>query len=91
MGVAALSANTPIDTGETALHWQYRIIQDSRRVRIEWYNTNIDANGTSIAILIQYGHATRDGGFIQGRDFINPTMRPIFDQITNEIWKKVNA
>lgn len=91
MGVAALSANTPTDTGETATSWQYRIIQDGRRIRIEWYNTHVDSNGTSIAILIQYGHGTRNGGFVQGRDFINPAMRPVFDQIANDVWKKVST
>lgn len=88
-GVDALSSATPIDSGLTAISWGYKVVYKGRRpIRIEWFNTNVK-DGTPIAILIQYGHATRSGAYIQGRDFINPAMRPIFDKITREIWKKV--
>jgi hypothetical protein len=88
MGVEILSRATPIDTSLTARSWEYRVIKDKRRPGIEWYNTNT-VNGTSVAILIQYGHATGTGGYVQGRDFINPAMRPLFDKIADNIWKKV--
>lgn len=89
MGVNALSSATPVDTGLTAQSWGYRIINDLYGPGIEWYNTDVE-NGVNVAILIQYGHGTGTGGYVQGRDFINPTMHPIFDQIANDIWKKVN-
>lgn len=89
-GVMALSKATPIDTSLTSHSWEYRIIKDKRHVGIEWYNTN-SVNGTPVAILIQYGHATGTGGYVRGRDFINPAMRPIFDKIVDDIWKKVKA
>lgn len=87
LGVAALRASTPIDSGKTAAAWEYRIIK-TPHIRIEWYNTN-HAAGTSVAILIQYGHGTGSGGWVQGRDYINPAMRPLFDQIAEDIGKKV--
>jgi hypothetical protein len=90
MGVDALSRATPVDSNRTANSWGYRIVRDRRGVGIEWFNTN-DANGTPVAILIQYGHGTGTGGYVHGRDFINPAMRPVFDTIANEIWKKVKA
>lgn len=90
MGVNALSQATPVDTGTTAHDWQYRIVQDNFGPGIEWYNTNVVAN-TPVVILIQYGHGTGTGGYVEGRDFINPTMQPLFDQIANEVWKKVKA
>lgn len=90
-GVSALAQATPKETGETALHWYYRITRTDRYVRIDWYNSNVDDTGTPIAVLIQYGHATGTGGYVQGRDYINPAMRPLFDQIANDIWKKVST
>jgi len=89
MGVDALSRATPVRTGLTAHSWSYRIIK-GRSPGIEWYNTNM-AGGTPVAILIQYGHGTRQGGYVHGRDFVNPATRPIFDQIAEEVWKKVRA
>lgn len=86
-GVEALSRATPVDTGKTAMSWNYRVIR-GRRPGIEWFNTNTE-NGTSVAILIQYGHGTGTGGYVQGRDFINPAIRPIFDRIADDVWKKV--
>lgn len=89
-GVQALAAATPLDSGETARSWYYVIIMDRRRVRIEFHNRNV-VNGTPVAILLQYGHGTRNGGYVVGRDFINPAARPIFDQIAEDVWKKVTA
>jgi hypothetical protein len=79
-GVDALSNATPKDTSETSKKWGYRIV--------EWFNTNI-VDGNQIAVLIQYGHATGTGGYVVGRDYINPAMQPIFDDIADEVWKKV--
>lgn len=89
-GVDALSKATPVDTGLTADSWEYRIIKDKRRPAIEWYNTNV-VDGTSVAILLQYGHGTGTGGYIQGRDYINPAMRPVFDEIVSSFWKEVRS
>lgn len=90
LGVSALAAATPIDTGLTASDWGYRIFQDQFGPGIEWFNSNI-VNGVQVVILIQYGHGTGSGGYVAGRDFINPTMQPIFDFIAEEVWKKVIA
>lgn len=87
LGVAALARATPMDTGLTASAWGYRVIK-GRRPGVEWYNTN-KAGGTSVAILIQYGHGTGTGGYVQGRDYINPIVQPLFDQIADDVWKKV--
>lgn len=91
MGVEALARATPVNTGRSAASWGYRVINERHRKGIQWYNTNIDSQGTPIVILIQYGHGTGTGGYIAGRDFINPAMRPLFDQIAHEVWKKVIA
>lgn len=88
MGVDALSNATPRESGETAQSWGYEIIRKKGSVRIEWYNTHVN-QGSNVAILIQYGHGTGTGGYVVGRDYINPAMRPIFDQIIEEVWKKV--
>lgn len=88
-GAAALSAATPIDTGETAASWSYDIIEESGHVKIVWTNDNLADTRTPIAVLIQTGHATRNGGYVVGRDYINPAIRPIFDQIANEAWLEV--
>lgn len=90
MGVDALAKATPIESSLTANSWKYRIIKDNKRPGIEWYNTNI-VNGTPVVILIQYGHATGTGGYVPGRDFINPAMQPIFDKIVDDVWKKVKV
>lgn len=89
-GVNALVSATPIDSGETAKSWKYKITQSSRGAKIVWTNSHV-VDGVPIAILIQYGHGTRNGGYIQGRDFINPAIRPVFDKITNELWKGVST
>lgn len=88
MGVAALSKATPVDTGRARNSWGYRVIRDRKRPGIEWYNSDIEG-GLPVVILIQYGHGTGNGGYVVGRDFINPAMRPVFDKIADEIWKKV--
>jgi hypothetical protein len=89
-GVDALSQATPVDTGLTASSWRYRIIGDARGPGIEWYNTN-EEYGQPVAVLIQYGHGTGTGGYVQGYDYINPAMRPVFDKIAEEVWKKVRS
>lgn len=87
-GVEALRAATPLDSGETAQSWGYRIVRKRGRVSIEWYNTNL-VDGVNVAVVLQYGHATRNGYFVQGRDYINPALRPVFDQIAEDTWKEV--
>ncbi len=87
-GVAALSAATPFDSGETANSWYYEITNKNKCINITFFNSNIQ-NGVPIAIILQYGHATRSGGFVQGRDYINPAIQPIFDEIANMAWREV--
>lgn len=87
-GVAALRANTPVGTGKTANSWQYKIKQTNRGVKIVWYNTNI-VSKVPIAIILQYGHGTRQGGYVQGRDYINPAMKPIFDEIDRMVGRAI--
>lgn len=87
-GVAALSSATPVDTGLTASSWYYKIIRKDGSVSIEFYNSNIQ-NGVPIAIILQYGHGTGNGGWVQGRDYINPAIQPIFDEIANNAWREV--
>lgn len=87
-GVAALAAATPVKTGLTAKSWYYEIVRKNGKVEINFHNSNIQ-NGVPIAILLQYGHGTRNGGFVQGRDYINPAIQPIFDRLANEAWKEV--
>ena len=87
-GVAALASATPIDSGETANSWYYEIVRTNGYYTITFANSNIQ-NGVPIAIILQYGHGTRNGGWVQGRDYINPAIQPIFDKIANEAWKEV--
>ena len=87
-GVAALSSATPKDTGLTASSWSYEVVQSKQSISIKFHNTNIQ-NGIPIAIILQYGHATKNGGWIEGRDYINPAIQPIFDEIVAEAWKEV--
>lgn len=89
-GVEALSNSTPIDSGKTASSWGYRIEQDADVARIVWTNSNIN-QGVPIAIIIQYGHGTGTGGYVQGRDYINPAMQPVFDRIVEEVSKEVRS
>lgn len=87
-GVAALAAATPVDEGETANAWFYEIIQDKGSWSIVWGNNHVD-DGRQIAVLLQYGHGTGTGGYVAGRDYINPALAPIFDQAVAEGWKVV--
>lgn len=87
-GVAALASATPIDSGLTASSWYYKIENKNGSVTISFHNSNIQ-NGVPIAIILQYGHGTRNGGWVQGRDYINPAIQPIFDKITEQAWKEV--
>ena len=87
-GVAALASATPVDSGLTADSWRYEITNKQGSAKITFYNSNIQ-NGVPIAIILQYGHGTRNGGWVQGRDYINPAIQPIFDKIVNEAWREV--
>ena len=89
-GVDALASATPIDSGKTASSWNYEIRTGRNSVEIYWTNSNIN-KGVNIAVIIQYGHGTRNGGYVQGRDYINPAMRPIFDEIANSVWREVTS
>ena len=87
-GVAALASATPIDSGLTANSWSYEIVRENGYVSIVFNNTNIQ-NGVPIAVILQYGHGTGTGGWVQGRDYINPAIRPIFDKIAENAWREV--
>lgn len=87
-GVAALASATPVDTGLTANSWYYKIENKNGSATISFHNSNIQ-NGVSIAIILQYGHGTRNGGWVAGRDYINPAIRPIFEKIANDAWEEV--
>lgn len=87
-GVDALSSATPVDAGRTSKSWGYEIHSSGGNVSLHWTNSNHN-KGVNIAILIQYGHGTGTGGYVQGRDFINPAIQPIFDQMANDLWKEV--
>lgn len=87
-GVAALSSATPVDSGLTASSWTYKIVRSNNSVSLEFHNSNIQ-NGVPIAVILQYGHGTGNGGWVQGRDYINPAVQPIFDEIANAAWKEV--
>lgn len=87
-GVAALASATPVDSGLTASSWYYEITNKNGVITISFNNSNIQ-NGVPIAIILQYGHGTGNGGWVQGRDYINPAIRPVFDKITNNAWREV--
>ena len=87
-GVKALRDATPVDSGKTADSWDYKIVRDEGRIRIVWTNSNVN-DGCMIAILIQYGHGTAEGSYVEGRDYINPAMRPVFDGMAEAAWKEV--
>jgi hypothetical protein len=90
LGVSALAAATPVDTGETASQWGYEIEHSRGRHSITWTNAHT-VGGTPVAIMLQYGHGTGTGGYVQGQDFINPALKPIFDKISDEVWKAVTS
>lgn len=87
-GVNALASATPVDSGLTAESWGYEIEDSQDRSSITWTNSNV-VDGVPIAIIVQYGHATRNGGYVQGRDYINPALQNVFDRLADEMWKEV--
>ena len=89
-GVSALASATPVDSGLTANSWYYTIERTRGSSKIIFHNSNIQ-NGVPIAIILQYGHGTGTGGWVEGRDYINPAIRPIFDQIANDVWREVKT
>lgn len=89
-GVAALAAATPVETGETAALWGYVVSRQGSGWSITWTNSHV-VNGAPVAIMLQYGHGTGTGGYVEGRDFINPVIKPIFDKIAEDVWKAVTA
>lgn len=88
LGVSALAAATPVDTGKTASSWDYTVTVNKGSATIAWTNSNVN-NGVPIALLIQYGHGTGTGGYVQGRDYIKPAIQPILDDLTKALWKEV--
>lgn len=88
LGVQALSSSTPIDSGLTADSWDFEIVEEHGRTTIHWTNSNINKN-VNIAVILQYGHGTNHGGYVVGRDYINPALRPIFDKIAEDAWLEV--
>ena len=90
-GVAELAANTPVDTGLTASAWSFEIEISGRTSSITWLNSSVTRDGTPIAIMLQYGHGTGTGGWVRGRDYINPAMAPVFDKIAEDVWKVVTS
>ena len=88
-GVELLRDATPVDTGKTATGWDYEIEVNSQGISLYWVNNNVN-EGVPIAILIQYGHATRSGSYVQGVDYINPALRPLFESMATKLWKEVS-
>lgn len=88
-GVAALASATPVDSGATAAGWDYILEQGPGYASIWWVNTHIDETGSPVAILLQYGHGTGTGGYVQGKDYINPAIAPIMNEIADAVWKGV--
>lgn len=89
MGVDALSSATPVDTGKTSESWSYKIEHDKTSFTLSFYNSNVN-NGVPVAVIIQYGHGTRNGGYVVGRDYINPAIQPVFDELVAELTKEVS-
>lgn len=87
-GVKALSSATPVLSGKTAQSWSYEIVDNGKTATINFSNSNIN-KGVNIAIILQYGHGTRNGGYVQGRDYINPAIQPVFDKMVEEVWSEV--
>ena len=87
-GVAALASATPVESGLTASSWYYEITNNNGSATISFHNSNVQ-NGVPIAIILQYGHGTGTGGWVEGRDYINPAIQPLFDKIADEAWKEV--
>lgn len=87
-GVEALRKATPKDTGKTADAWDYRVEKEKGLSKIIWFNTN-ENNGVNIAVILQYGHGTKNGGYVRGIDYINPAMQPIFQEIADKAWNEI--
>ena len=87
-GVAALQAATPIDTGKTSQSWSYKIVRSPGTVKIQFFNSNIQ-NGVPIAIILQYGHGLKGGGWVEGYDYINPALKTVFESLANDAWREV--
>lgn len=87
-GVQALSAATPIDTGKTASSWSYEIVKEEGKTTIAWKNSNVN-KGANIALILQYGHGTGTGGWVEGTDYINPALKPIFERMADKAWETV--
>lgn len=90
MGVNALASSVPQDSGLAADSWSYEIKRSRGSVTIIWTNNDIE-NGFPVAIMLQYGYGTGTGGYVQGRDYINPTMKPVFDDIADQVWRAVTS
>lgn len=89
-GVEALRLATPVDSGETANSWDYVIEHNGDTVSISWENSHVE-KGVNIAVILHYGHGTRNGGYVKGRDYINSAIQPIFDEIANDAWREVKS
>lgn len=89
-GVAALASATPLESGLAASSWNYHVEQSGQSVTITWTNSDVE-NGFPVAVMLQYGYGTGTGGYVQGRDYINPAIKPVFDKIANEVWKAVTS
>lgn len=87
-GVQALSEATPKDTGKTADSWRYDVVYDKNKVTIKFVNDNI-VDGQNVALMLQYGHGTKNGGFVSGKNYINPAIQPVFDELANSAWKEI--
>lgn len=87
-GIEALRAATPVNSGETANSWHYEIIQEEGKTTLSFSNSN-ENNGVNVAILLIYGHATRNGTYVEGNDFVTPALRPIFRELADKIWREV--
>lgn len=88
VGVDALASATPVESGLTSQSWTYKVSSNGKTTTLMWLNTNVN-DGVPVAIILQYGHGTGTGGWVAGRDYINPAIRPVFDMITDEVWKQV--
>lgn len=88
-GVAALRQNTPKDTGLTADSWYYTITEDEGRISIEWCNSNVIDGWCNVAVILQYGHATGTGGWVEGIDYVNPALKPVFNRLAKHAWEEV--
>jgi len=90
-GIQALASATPVDSGLTASSWGYRTSVSRGSFFIMWTNNNMTSNGTPLVILLQYGHGTKNGGFVQGKEFINSAIQPVMDKIANAVWQEVRS